>query len=87
MSYQLHEQYLDLNSGFHVIELRDERGNKHLIQIAVGADACPACGKVTPKANLGELDPKAMIAEINAKMNAAQADMLAYAQKHCLKVK
>ena len=24
--YRLHEQYLDMASGFHVIELRDERG-------------------------------------------------------------
>ena len=26
--YSLHQQYLDMASGFHVIELRDERGNR-----------------------------------------------------------
>ena len=42
--YSLHQQYLDLASGFHVIELRDERGNLHLVLLAVGHNACPACG-------------------------------------------
>ena len=55
--YQLHHQYLDSASGFHVIELRDEHGNQHLMQIAVGHDACPACGAVHLKTNVGELDP------------------------------
>ncbi len=50
--YSLHQQYLDIASGFHVIELRDERGNRHLVQLAVGHDACPACGAVHPKDNL-----------------------------------
>ena len=52
--YSLHQQYLDMASGFHVIELRDERGNRHLIQLAVGHDACPACGAVHPKDNLDQ---------------------------------
>ncbi len=39
--YSLHQQYLDMASGFHVIELRDERGNRHLIQLAVGHDCLP----------------------------------------------
>ena len=60
--YSLHQQYLDMASGFHVIELRDERGNRHLIQLAVGHDACPACGAVHPKDNLGSLDPAAAVA-------------------------
>ncbi len=63
--YSLHQQYLDLASGFHVIELRDERGNRHLIQLAVGHDACPACGAVHPKDNLGSLDPAAAVRQIN----------------------
>ena len=59
--YSLHQQYLDLASGFHVIELRDERGHRHLIQLAIGHDACPACGSVHPKDNLGALDPAAAV--------------------------
>jgi len=47
--FSVHQQYLDLASGFHVIELRDERGNRHMVQLAVGHDACPACGAVHPK--------------------------------------
>ncbi len=55
--YSLHQQYLDLASGFHVIELRDERGHQHLVQLAVGHDACPACGAVHPKDNLDTPGP------------------------------
>ena len=87
MSYQLHQQYLDLASGFHVIELRDERGHKHLLQIAVGHDACPACGAVHPKTNLGELDPTAAIIMHNEALNTSLQAMLEYAKKHALTVK
>lgn len=87
MAFQLYQQYLDIASGFHVIELRDERGYKHLVQIAVGHDACPACGAVHPRDNLGELDPKAAVAHVNEQLNASQANVLAYARKHGLKVR
>lgn len=87
MPYQLHEQYLDLESGFHVIRLKDERGHEHLLQIAVGHDGCPACGAVHPKTNLGELDPGALIAQHNEGVNASQKNMLEYAKKHGLSIK
>jgi len=82
--YRLHEQYLDVASGFHVIELRDERGNRHLIQLAVGHDGCPACGTVYPKDSLGALDPAAAIARVNEALNTSQQQMLNYAGKHGL---
>lgn len=85
--YSLHQQHLDLASGFHVIELRDERGNRHLIQIAVGHDSCPACGAAYPKTNLEELDPKAAIETINKALNVSQNGMLEYAKKHGLTIK
>lgn len=85
--YQLYQQHLDLASGFHVIELRDERGNRHLVQLAVGHDACPACGHLHPKDNLDTLDPAAAVAQINESLNTSHANMHAYAQKHGLKVK
>jgi hypothetical protein len=85
--YNLHEQYLDLASGFHVIELRDERGNRHMVQLAVGADCCPACGAVHPKDNLETLDPAAAIAQVNDALNTSQRQMLTYAGKHRLTVK
>ncbi len=85
--YRLHQQYLDLASGFHVIELRDARGNRHLVQLAVGHTACPACGAVQPKDNLDALDPAAAIAEVNAALNTSQQQMLAYAAKHGLTVR
>jgi hypothetical protein len=85
--YSLQQQYLDLASGFHVIELRDQRGNRHLIQLAVGADACPACGAVHPKDNLGALDPAAAVRQINVALNTSQRQMLAYAGKHGLTVR
>lgn len=84
--FALHEQYLDLASGFHVIELRDGK-TQHLIQIAIGHDACPACGAVHPKTNLGELDPKVLVAEVNEQLNKSQAGMIAYARKHGIPLK
>lgn len=86
MSYQLHQQYLDLESGFHVIELRDG-SKKHLVQIAVGHDSCPACGAVYPKTNLGEIDPKAAVAQVNEPLNASHANMHEYAKKHGLTIR
>lgn len=84
--FTLHAQYLDLDSGFHVIELRDGK-KQHLVQIAVGHDSCPACGAVHPKTELGEIDPKALVAQVNEQLNASHAAMLAYAQKHGIPVK
>ena len=85
--YKLYQQYLDLASGFHVIELRDDRGNRHLVQLAVGHTACPACGAVQPKDNLDALDPAAAIAQVNEALNTSQQQMLAYAGKHGLTVR
>jgi hypothetical protein len=85
--YSLHEQYLDVASGFHVIELRDERGNRHLVQLAVGHDSCPACGAVHPKNSLGALDPAAAIARVKEALNTSQQQMLNYAVKHGLIVR
>jgi hypothetical protein len=85
--YSVHQQYLDLASGFHVIELRNERGHRHLIQLAVGHGACPACGAVHPKDNLGSLDPAAAVHQISAALNTSQQQMLNYAGKHGLPVK
>ena len=85
--YSLHEQYVDLAGGFHVIELRDERGHRHLIQLAIGYDSCPACGRVHPKDNLEALDPAAAIAGVNEALNTSQRQMLTYAGKHGLRVR
>ncbi len=85
--YSLHQQHLDLGSGFHVIELRDERGNRHLVQLAVGHDACPACGAVYPKNNLDDLDPAAAVDQVAETLNASQQQMLTYAGKHGLTVR
>jgi hypothetical protein len=85
--YNLHRQYLDMAGGFHVIELRDERGSRHLLQLAIGHDACPACGAVHPKDNLGALDPAAAIAAVHEMLNTSQRQMLDYARKHGLTVK
>ncbi len=85
--YRLHQQYLDLASGFHVIELRDERGNRHLVQLAVGHTACPACGTVQPKDNLDALDPVAAVAQVSEALNTSQRQILAYAAKHGLTVR
>jgi hypothetical protein len=85
--YSLHEQYVDMASGFHVIELRDERGHRHLIQLAIGHDCCPGCGAVHPKDSLETLDPAAAIAKVNEALNTSQQQILTYAGKHGLRVK
>jgi hypothetical protein len=85
--YSLHQQYVDTASGFHIIELRDERGNRHLIQLALGHDACPACGAVYPKDNLDALDPAAAVRQIIEALNTSQQQMLVYAGRHGLRVK
>jgi hypothetical protein len=86
-TYSPHEQHLDTASGFHVIDLRDERGNRHVVQLAVGHDACPACGAVYPKDNLEALDPIAAVQRVVEALNTSQQQMLTYALKHGLKVK
>ena len=85
--FQLHTQYLDSATGFHVITLKDALGNQHIVQISVGADKCPACGAVYPKDNLAEIDPKAIVAKINNSLNKSHEAQVAYAKKHGLKVK
>ena len=86
MAYAIHDQYLDRKSGFHVIELRDEAKNQHLVQISVGDDRCPACGTVYPKL-LGDIDPKAMAAGVIADLEKVREAQASYAEKHNLKVK
>jgi len=85
--YSLHQQYLDTASGFHVIELRDERGHRHLVQLAVGHDTCPACGAVYPKDNLDTLDPAATVQQVRDALNTSQQQILMYAGKHGVVVK
>jgi hypothetical protein len=86
MAYQIQEQHIDLESGFHVIILKDGK-RSHIVQIAIGADACPACGHLTPKDNLGQIDPKSMVAAVNESLNKSQMDMLEYAKRHGIPVK
>jgi hypothetical protein len=85
--FRPHTQYLDLASGYHVIELLDEHGTKHLVQIAVGHEACPACGAVQPKNNVGEIDPKAAVTEVSTALEQSRQDLLEYAKKHGVRVK
>jgi hypothetical protein len=85
--FNLHQQYLDTATGFHVIELRDDRGNRHVVQLAVGHDACPSCGAIYPKDQLDTLDPEAAIRQVTEMLNTSQQQVLRYAVKHGLKVK
>ena len=85
--FQVHTQYLDASSGFHVIELRDERGVQHMVQIAVGHEKCYACGAIYPKDAVGAIDPKAAVAKVNAALDQSQQNLLSYASKHGLKVR
>jgi len=84
--FEVTEQYLDTASGFHVIKLRHGK-TEHIVQIAVGHDTCPACGRVAPKDNLGELDPKAMVQGVQDDMNKSLQAQLAYAKKHGIPIR
>ncbi|MDE2102639.1 MAG: hypothetical protein KGL39_35665 [Patescibacteria group bacterium] len=84
--FQVHSQHIDSASGFHVIELRDGQGNKHLVQIAIGHDSCPLCGHITQKDNLGTIDPKAMVNEIVESLNRSREAIASYSRKHGLTV-
>lgn len=86
MAFSLHEQYIDSASGFHVIVLRDGK-KEHLVQIALAADSCPACGAVHPKDNLGTIDPRAAVASVLEELNRSQSDITAYATKHGVQIK
>jgi hypothetical protein len=85
--FQPHTQYLDPATGFHVIELKNEHGTRHVVQIAVGHHACPACGSVYPKNNVDEIDPKAVVAEVNAALDRTHQNMLDYAKKHGIRLR
>lgn len=86
MSFQIHEQYLDLESGHHVVKLRDGK-KEHIVQWPVGIDSCPTCGHVHPKTNLDEIDPKAMVAEVIESINQSHTNMHEYAKKHGIPIK
>lgn len=83
--FALHEQYIDAASGFHVVVLRDGK-KEHILQIGIGHDSCPACGVVHPK-SLDGVDPKQAVTSAISALDAQQAEMLEYAQKHGVKVR
>lgn len=85
--FRVHNQHVDTASGYHVIEMRDEHGSRHLLQIAIGHQCCPACGAVYPKDNLEEIDPKAATAEVGAALDRSRQNMVSYAAKHGVKLK
>ena len=81
--FRLHSQYVDSSTGMHVMELRN--GNaKHIVQIAVGHDACPMCGVVYPKEN-GAIDPAAILKSVSDGLNQSAKNVSEYAQKHGLR--
>lgn len=87
MSWHLHEQYVDSGSAFHVIELRDQRGNSHFMQIALRGLGCPACGAAHMKTNIGELDVAGTIAQAIAEQNHIEEQMLEHAKKNGIPVR
>jgi hypothetical protein len=85
--FRVHSQHVDTSTGFHVIELRDEHGARHLVQIAVGHQSCAACGAVYPKDDLGEIDPKAAVAKITAELDCSLKNIAEYATRHSVRMK
>lgn len=86
MAYQLHDQYIDSASNFHVIELRDERGNKHLLQIAIGHEACPLCGHATVRDH-EDIDVKAITADVISTLGESENAIKAHAARHGVRIK
>jgi hypothetical protein len=85
--YSVQQQYVDAASGFHVIELADERGNKHLVQLALKHAACGACGWVHPRSAAGVVDPVKAVAEVVEALHLQQTLFLDYATRHGLTVR
>lgn len=82
------QEYVDLELGHHVIRLRNEHsGAEHLVQIVLGHDACPHCGVVKAKDNLGEHDPAVHVERVLAELNRSHEQMLAYAKQHGVAVR
>lgn len=85
MAWQVKEQYLDEAMGHHVIHLHDpEVGALHVLQIIVNHDACPLCGHVSPKTNLGDIDVKAIIAEELQNLEKSRENERSHARTHRL---
>jgi hypothetical protein len=84
--FSIHQQYVDLRSGMHVVEMRDG-DDRHFVQIAIGHDKCIACGRVHPKDNVDQLDPRALVAEVNAALDKSHEQMREYAKKHNLTIR
>ncbi len=85
--FRIHSQHIDSGSGYHNIELRDEHGNRHMLQIAIGHERCPGCGAVYPKDNLDEIDPKAAVDKVSAALDRSKENIAAYAARHGVRVK
>lgn len=90
MAWQRKREYLDLQTGMHVLTLHDpESGAEHKLQIMTGHDfeSCHHCGHVKPKTNLDELDVQGLIAAEIESLNKSHANQTAYAKKHRVPIK
>lgn len=85
--FRVHSQHINGGSGYHNIELRDEHGNRHMLQIAIGHERCLCCGAVYPKDNLGQIDPKAAVDKVSAALDRSKENIAAYAARHGVRVK
>jgi hypothetical protein len=85
--YSVQQQYVDAASGFHVIELADERGNRHMVQLAVKHAACAACGWVHPRDAAGVVDPAKAVAQVVEGLHTQQTQLRDYAARHGLTVR
>ena len=83
MSWQMKDQHLDKALGRHYVTLhKPETGAEHHLIVLVGHDSCPACGHVTPKDNVGDLDFKAILKSEMAALEESHAQAHKYAAKH-----
>lgn len=83
-----HQEHVDPKTGMHIVHLHNpDTGAEHMMQFAIGHDACHHCGHAVAKTNLDELDPKAHIASEIAELNLSHANLVAYAETHRLPLK
>lgn len=86
-THEVVEQYVDTRSGMHVVRLlRKCDGHEHILQIFVGHSSCPACGGIRHAAGR-DIDPKAAVDDVIRELAESHAAMLAYADKHGVKVR
>jgi uncharacterized protein (UPF0212 family) len=86
MSWKKVSEHVDVELGYHIAKLKNHAtGQEHIVQIAIGHEACPHCGGAKAKAGLSEFVPQDQIATVIEELNRSHTDIQEYARRHGLR--